>query len=101
LLFLLAAAALFTPVAIVTGLFTWWLNYAAARVRAIVIKLLATPVFLAAILWALVWRLRVPDALAHPWDNLGFVILVLALFPLVSLIGWCGAALTFPPHDDE
>lgn len=101
LLFLLAAATLFTPVAIVTGLFTWWLNYATARIRPVLIKLVATPVFLAAIVWALVWRLRVPDALAHPGANLGFVILVLALFPLVSLIGWCGAALTFPPHDDE
>jgi uncharacterized membrane protein len=101
LVFLLAVAALFTPVAMVTGLFTWWLNYAAARIRPVVVKLVATPLLLVALFWALVWRLRVPDALAHPGDNLGFVVLVLLLFPLVSLIGWFGAALTFPPHDDE
>ena len=101
LLVLLAAAAVFTPIALVTGLFTWWLNYAAARIRPIVVKLLATPLLLVAVVWALVWRLRVPDVLAHPGSNPGFVILVLALLPLVSVIGWCGAALTFPPHDDE
>jgi len=98
---LLGAAVLFTPVAIVTGLFTWWLNYASARILPVVVKLIATPLLFVAVLWALVWRLRVPDVLAHPVDNIGFVILVLALFPLVSVIGWYGAAMTFPPHDDE
>lgn len=98
---LLTAAVLFTPVAIVTGLFTWWLNYASARITPVIVKLICTPLLFVAALWALAWRLRVPDVLAHPLDNIGFVILVLALFPLVSIIGWFGAAMTFPPHDDE
>lgn len=101
MLVLLGAAVVFTPVAIVTGLFTWWLNYAAARIKPVVIKLIATPVLFLAVLWAFAARLRAPDFLAHPGDHLGLIVLILALFPLVSLIGWFGAALTFPPHDDE
>jgi predicted heme/steroid binding protein/uncharacterized membrane protein len=97
---LLGASVLFTPVAIVTGLFTWWLNYAAARILPVIIKLLATPVLFACLLWAFVARLQTPDLLAHPGDHLGFILIVLLLFPLVSLVGWFGAAMTFPPHDD-
>lgn len=97
---LLAAATLFTPVAIVTGLFTWWLNYASARILPIVVKLIAAPLLFLAVAASLVWKLRVPDVLLHPMDNIGFVILVLALFPLVGIVGWYGAALTFPPHED-
>lgn len=100
LLVLLGATVAFTPVAIVTGLFTWWLNYAAARIKPVVIKLAATPALFLAALWAFVARLKAPDLLTHPGDHLGFILVVLALFPLVSLIGWYGAALTFPPHDD-
>ncbi|MHC1791923.1 DUF2231 domain-containing protein [Solidesulfovibrio sp.] len=97
---LLGAALLFTPVAIVTGLFTWWLNYASARIPPILVKLAATPVLFLALLWTFIECVRTPDILAHPGDHLGFVLVVLALLPLVSVVGWFGAALTFPPHDD-
>ena len=97
---LLGAGVLFTPVAIVTGLFTWWLNYAAARIPPILVKLAATPVLFLAVLWAFVECVKTPDIAAHPGDHPGFVLVVLALFPLASLIGWFGAALTFPPHED-
>ncbi len=101
MLVLLGACLLFTPVAIVTGLFTWWLNYASATIRPIIVKLVATPILFLVVLWAFVTRLKTPDFLAHPGDHLGLILAVLALFPLVSLVGWFGAALTFPPHDDE
>lgn len=100
LLVTLGAAVVFTPVAIATGLFTWWLNYAAARIKPVIIKLVATPILFLAVLWAFVARLKTPDLLAHPGDHLGFILVVLLLFPLISVIGWFGAALTFPPHDD-
>ena len=99
-LVLLGASAVFTPVAIATGLFTWWLNYASARIRPVIIKLISTPILFLVTLWAFVARLQTPDMLAHPGSHIGWIILVLALFPLVSLIGWFGAALTFPPHED-
>lgn len=97
---LLGAAVLFTPVAIVTGLFTWWLNYASARIKPVIIKLVATPVLFLFVLWAFVARLNAPDFPAQPGQHAGLIVLILALFPLVSLIGWFGAALTFPPHED-
>ena len=100
MLVLLGAAVVFTPVAIVTGLFTWWLNYAAARIKPVIIKLTATPAPLLAALWAFAARPPAPAPLAPPGDHLGLIVLILALFPLVSLVGWYGAALTFPPHDD-
>lgn len=98
---LLGAATLFTPVAIVTGLFTWWLNYATAVIKPIIVKLIATPLLFLAVLWAFVTHLRTPDLLAAPGQHLAYIIVVLALLPLVSVIGWFGAALTFPPHADE
>jgi predicted heme/steroid binding protein/uncharacterized membrane protein len=97
---LLGAAVLFTPVAIITGLFTWWLNYASARIKPICIKLFAAPILFLCLLWTFVTRLQTPDLLAHPGSHIGFILAVLALFPLVSLVGWFGAAMTFPPHDD-
>lgn len=98
---LLGASVIFTPVAIVTGLFTWKLNYAMARMTPVLVKLAAAPALYACLVWAFVMRLRTPDLLAHPADHLGYLALVLGLFPLISLLGWCGAAITFPAHGDE
>jgi hypothetical protein len=46
---------------------------------------------------AFLWRLAVPDllALAGPAGVI-YLVLILALVPLVSVIGWFGATLTFP-----
>lgn len=98
---LLGIGVFFTPIAIATGLFTWWLNYASARITPVLVKLAATPLLFICLVWAFSMRLKTPDMLSHPGDHLGFIVLVLALLPLVSVIGWFGAALTFPPHDDE
>ena len=97
---LLGLALVFTPVAIVTGLFTWWLNYASARITPIMIKLAATPVLFLSLLWTFIESVKTPDIMAEAGSHVGFVLVVLALMPLVSVIGWFGAALTFPPHDD-
>ena len=43
----LGGGVLFTPVALVTGLFTWWLNYELRPLRPVVIKLILTPMLLA------------------------------------------------------
>jgi hypothetical protein len=46
---------------------------------------------------AFIWRIAVPDILASSsaagWLHLIFVF---SLFPLVTVIGWLGANLTFP-----
>jgi hypothetical protein len=55
-------------------------------------------VMLLAAAGAFVWRYQNPEILAHWGDSSSLIYLGLmcALIPLVSLIGACGAELTFP-----
>ena len=93
----LGAGIPFTAVAIITGFYTWWLNYMAKPTRAVSIKRrLSIFMFILAIV-AFIWRIMVPDIL----DSLGlasviYFVLVLSFLPLVTVIGWFGAQLTFP-----
>ena len=93
----LGAGIFFTIVAILTGLYTWWLNYLSRPVRSVIIKKRVAPVMLILAIIAFIWRLRVPDVL----DNLSgvglvYLLLVLSFLPIVTVIGWFGAQLTFP-----
>ena len=93
----LAAGILFTVVGIVTGIYTWWLNYMAKPLKAVRIKLPLTIVMLVVEVVIFIWRVLTPgilDAL-----NLGSVVyflLVLSLLPMIVVIGWYGASMTFP-----
>jgi hypothetical protein len=43
------------------------------------------------------WRMVVPDILiSFRFPSAVYLMLVLSLFPLVAVIGWYGADLTFP-----
>ncbi len=97
----LAGGLLFTPVAMLTGLFTWWLNYQARRLKPVTVKLILSPIMLLAAVAAFAWRLAHPEVLARleGWSILYFV-LILSLTPLVSVIGWYGATITFPLHEE-
>lgn len=93
----LAAALLTTPAIILTGLFTWWLNYMAKPVHAVTIKLVTSVVLFFVLLITFTWRMSNPailDTLSA--QGLAYFLLVLSLAPLVSVIGWYGAKLTFP-----
>lgn len=98
----LAGGVVFTPVALVTGLATWWLNYECRPLRPVVIKLILTPILLGAGTGAFAWRWLEPQILSSlgHWTGKVYLGLICALAPLVSLIGWYGASLTFPLHDD-
>jgi predicted heme/steroid binding protein/uncharacterized membrane protein len=97
LLHCLGAGILFTPVAILTGLYTWWLNYMAQRIRQVTYKLVLTPLLFLGFVLSFLWRLSSPELLATPSAGaVLFVLLVLALAPLAGLIGWFGATMTFP-----
>lgn len=93
----LAAGILFTPIVMITGLFTWWLNYMAKPIRPVVVKLwLSTTMWVTAMI-VFTWRVTVPDILDHfRAESVVYLALVLAFIPMVSVVGWFGAKLTFP-----
>jgi predicted heme/steroid binding protein/uncharacterized membrane protein len=88
---------LFTPVAMITGLITWWLNYETAWLRQVKIKLALSPILLVVALAALTWRSFSPDIMIS-WRSASLVYLglILSLTPLVGTIGWYGGTLSFP-----
>jgi len=97
----LGAGIFFTVVTILTGLYTWWLNYLSRPVRAVLIKKRLSPVMLVLAIIAFIWRLSVPDVLDH-LIGVGFVylLLVLSFLPIVTVIGWFGAQLSFPIENE-
>jgi len=93
----LAGGILFTPIAMVTGWFTWWLNYLAKPMQSVTIKTYLSFSLLALQAVAFSWRVFVPDVL----DSLGvgsivYVFILISFIPVVSVTGWYGATLTFP-----
>ncbi len=93
----LGGGILFTPVAILTGLYTWWLNYQARPVKAVKIKQTFSLILFAAEIIAFLWRILVSDILTtfRPASAI-YLAIVLSFLPLVTIIGWHGAKLTFP-----
>ena len=97
----LGAGIVFTPVAAMTGIYTWWLNYMAKPLFPVRVKLRTSPILFATQIVIFIWRILDPGVL----DALGFAsviyfILVLSLSILVTTIGWFGAAMTFPIEEE-
>ncbi len=93
----LGAGVLFMPVVIITGLYTWWLNYMAKPITPIKIKLFVSLILFLAAVTLFVWRFQSPAVLDSPGGEKGlYFLLTMALSPLVIIIGWFGANLTFP-----
>ena len=93
----LGAGILFCTVAITTGLFTWWLNYMAKMLKPVKIKIPLSLLMLTTAIVLFIWRTMVPDIL-ETLAGMGIVylLLVLSLGIMVMVIGWNGAAMTFP-----
>jgi len=93
----LGAAVFFTPVALITGFYTWWLNYEARPIRPVRIKQRLSFMLLALEIIAFTWRLKIPGLLnALTWQGIIYLVIILIMFILVFIIGWFGASLTFP-----
>jgi predicted heme/steroid binding protein/uncharacterized membrane protein len=93
----LAAGILFTAVAIATGVYTWWLNYLAQPMRAVKIKIPLTLTLLVTLVIIFIWRISDPNVLdSIQGVNILYLLLVLALIPMITVIGWFGASMTFP-----
>jgi uncharacterized membrane protein len=97
----LGGGILFTPIAILTGFYTWWLNYMAKPNRSVSIKKPLSFLLLAAQITAFIWRIMVPDILTgFRHVTIAYVLLILSLAGMVAVIGWFGAMLTFPIEKD-
>lgn len=97
----LVGGVLFTPLAMITGLFTWWLNYQARLLKAVIIKMILAPLLLSVGTLAFLWRLAEPGILDHLHGGaLVYLSLIILLTPLAVTIGWYGATLTFPLHEE-
>jgi len=93
----LGAGILFTAVAIATGLYTWWINYMLKPLKAVKVKIPLSITLLVTQIIAFVWRIKVPDVIdSIQGVNIIYFLLVLSFFPMVVVIGWFGAFLTFP-----
>jgi len=100
-IYCLAAGLLFTPVAIITGYYTWWLNYMARTMRPVRIKQWLSIILLIIEIVVFIWRLAVPDILTpFRLASAVYLLLISSLFPLVTALGWYGASLTFPIEKD-
>lgn len=93
----LGIGVLFSIVAIATGWYTWWLNYLAKPLRPVSIKKRVSILMFVAAAIAFFLRAAIPDILVNLRGiSIIYLILVLSVFPMVTVIGWYGAALTFP-----
>ncbi len=93
----LAAGLLFTPIVMATGFLTWRINYMGRRLRPVDVKMAVSSLMFVVSLAAFLWRLERPH-LADSFGTAGtvYLLLTLSLIPMVSVIGWYGAKLTFP-----
>ena len=96
-----AGGILFTVVGITTGVYTWWLNYMAKPMRPVKIKMPLTLIMLVTEIIIFVWRISVPDVLdSIEGASILYLLFVLALIPMITVIGWFGASMTFPVEHD-
>lgn len=93
----LAGGIIFSIIGITTGLYTWWLNYFAKPLRAVKIKIPLTLTMLITEIVIFIWRMIVPDVLETMGGaSIIYLLLVLSLIPMITIIGWFGASMTFP-----
>lgn len=93
----LGAGVLFSIPAVFTGFFTWWLNYGAKPMKPIRIKIYMSLALFVTALVAFTWRAMFPDVFTSlGTEGMIYLMLIISLVPMVSIIGWFGAGLTFP-----
>jgi len=93
----LAGGILFSIVGIVTGIYTWWLNYMAKPLKPVKIKMPLTILMFFIEVIIFTWRIMTPDILdTIHFGSVIYLLLVLSLVPMITVIGWYGASMTFP-----
>jgi predicted heme/steroid binding protein/uncharacterized membrane protein len=93
----LGGGIFFMAVAMVTGYLTWWYNYMGRMMKPVAIKISASVITFILAVIAFIWRLKNPEVMLGPQGpHTVYFICSLVFIPLISIIGWCGATLTFP-----
>jgi len=93
----LGAGIIFIPLVMLTGFVSWWVNYLAKPARPISIKITTSLFLFLVSVAAFVWRAVVPDIITNfRAPSLIYLLLIVSLSPMVAVIGWHGAKLTFP-----
>lgn len=93
----LGGGIIFSMVGITTGIYTWWLNYLAKSLKAVKIKIPLTLTMLVTEIIIFIWRILVPDVLdSIRGVSIIYLLLVFSLIPMITVIGWFGASMTFP-----
>jgi predicted heme/steroid binding protein/uncharacterized membrane protein len=93
----LGGGLLFCLVVIPTGLFTWWVYYQSRPMRPVTVKIVVSLVMFVDGLAAFIWRLSDPQVTRQVTGiNVLYLVLVFALLPMVLVVAWYGATLTFP-----
>jgi predicted heme/steroid binding protein/uncharacterized membrane protein len=93
----LAGGILFMAVAMLTGLFTWWYNYMAKMMTPVAVKIPLSILTLTIAVVSFVWRWTTPDVMVDLRGiRIVYFLCSLCFAPLISIIGWYGATMTFP-----
>jgi predicted heme/steroid binding protein/uncharacterized membrane protein len=93
----LAGGVIFTPIVMLTGFTSWTVNYLARPLRSINVKIVVSLLMMVVSDVALLWRETTPDVLTRlSGPGLIYLLLIFSLCPMVLVIGWHGAKLTFP-----
>jgi predicted heme/steroid binding protein/uncharacterized membrane protein len=89
--YLLILGAISSPFAMVTGLFTWWVNYRMKLTLFVKRKIQLSISLLILEIILIIWRVSNP-AITNPL----YFILTILLTPMVGLLGYYGGQMTFP-----
>jgi uncharacterized membrane protein len=93
----LVAGLVFTPVALLTGPYNWWINYASKWSKIIAIKVFGSIILIVLLLILYMWRLLFPEIMLQPSGaRIIYMMLSLNLPIVITVLGWYGAKMTFP-----
>ncbi len=91
-IYLLILGGISSPIAMATGLLTWWINYRMKLNHFVKRKIQLSILLLLFLIILILWRTSNPHALLSP----GYFAMMLLLTPLVGFLGYYGGQLTFP-----
>ena len=94
--YLLILGVISSPIAMATGLITWWVNYRLKLNYFVKRKIQLSILLLIFEIILIIWRISQPK-ISHPL----YLIMMILLAPIVFLLGYYGGQLTFPTEKSE